>query len=307
MAVQSSVSLVTVEPVDAFFGAQHMVCVDTVDASALAGTYFNISSLTADYYVWFDDSVAADPAPAGRTAIAVPIVGTESAIAVAALIETAVNAVEATNLIHSRALSNQAVVLIEVKGLGAPLNAFADVDSTMTLTVVREGSKLDFGLLDGNVEFGLTESLFDITAHQTGPELRGQLRLATEIGPISLTLKETTVAKLKTFIEATAGQAYTPAGGTEVSGVGALAGSKQFSNVFGDAKQLVLHPTKNDADDYSGDFNFWASYPNLSNILSSGEEDRKITVDCAIYLDENRVNEVSKMVYGDWTQNYLKA
>jgi hypothetical protein len=306
MAVQSSVSLVTVEPVDAYFGAQHLVCVDTVDASALDGKYFNISSLTADYYVWFDGG-GLDPAPAGRTAIAVTIVGTESAIAVAALIESAVNAVEATNLIHSRALSNQAKVLIEVKGLGAPNSAYADVDSTMVMTIVRAGSLLDFGLLDGDVEFGLSESLFDIVAHQTGPELRGQLRLATEIGPISLTLKETTVAKLKEVIEATAGQAYTPAGGTEVSGIGALSGSKQFSNVFSDTRQLVLHPTKNDADDYSGDFNFWASYPNLSNLVSSGESDRKMTVDCAIYLDENRENAVSKMVYGDWTQNYLKA
>lgn len=304
MAITSSVSNVSVEPVDAFFGAQHLVCFDTVDGSGLAGDYIEISTLSADYYAWFDDGVASDPAPAGKTAIVVAITGSESAVAIAGLIATAVDAVSGFN---SVALSGQAKVLVETVGLGAPNLAYSGGTSTMVATIVRDGSLLELGLLDGNVEFGLNEELFDITAHQSGPELLGQLRLATSIGPIELTLKEATVLKMKELMEATVAQAYTPAGGTEVTAVGALAGSKQFSNVFSDTRQLVLHPTRLAANDRSGDFCFWAAYPNITNILSSGEEDRKVTVETAIYLDENRVNQASKLVYGDWHQNFLKG
>jgi hypothetical protein len=119
-------------------------------------------------------------------------------------------------------------------------------------------------------------------------------------------MKETVAAKLKELMEV-AGVAYTPSGGTEVTAIGALAGSKQFSNVFPYCRSLVMHPTKNAAANLDNDFMFWVAYPNLSNLVISGEEDRKLEVEFSFFLDEQIVNEASKMVYGDWSQNYLKA
>lgn len=308
MSTTSQVSNIEIVSVDAFFGNQHLVCWDTVDASALAGKYFNISSLDTDYYVWFDDSVASDPAPAGKTAIAVPIVGTETGIEVAVLIETAVDAIVKFN---AKALSNEAKVLIEVKGQGSPLNAFADVDSLMVPTILRAGSKLEVGYLDGDVELTLEEQLFSITTHQTGTQEIGALRTGVQVGPISMTLKETTAAKLKEFLESSAAVEANGDGVTKVTGIGSLAGSKQFSNVFSDAKTLVLHPTKNDSTNYKEDFCFWLAYPNLNALTFSGESDRKLTIDFNIYLDERRLNAVNQMVYGagdgDWQANFLKG
>ncbi|MCA9313679.1 hypothetical protein KDA08_05215 [Candidatus Saccharibacteria bacterium] len=312
MSTQSQVSNIEIVSVDAYFGNQHLVCYDTVDASALAGKYIEFSSLTTDFYAWFDDGVAVDPAIVGKTAIAVPIVGTESAIAVAVLIETAINAVASVNLVHSKALSNQAKILIETKGQGEPLSAYTVGDSTFTATILRAGSKLALGYLDSDVELTLDEQTFDIVTHQTGTQVIGSLRTGTVVGPISLTLKETVAAKLKELLESSAAVEYTVAPSEKVTGIGSLAGSKQFTNTFNDAKMLVLHPTKNAANNYAEDFAFFLAYPKLGGLTFSGESDRKLTIECQIFLDELRVNEVNQMVVGlneggSWQSNLLKA
>jgi hypothetical protein len=306
MSVTTQVSNVVIEPVDAVFGNQHLVCFDTVAGTGLGGDYFAVSSQTEDYYVWYNTGASSDPAPAGKTELAeVAILVGDSAADVAQKTAAAINALVGADF-HAKQVGSDAKLLVELKGMGAPNLAWAAGTSGFTATVLREGSELALGYLDGNVEFGLAENLFDIVAHQTGSEIIGKLRTGSELGPITLTLKETVAAKLKEFLRVP-GQDYTPSGGTEVTGLGALSGSKQFSNAFSDTKMLVLHPTKNLASNLDNDFCFWAAYPNISNLMISGEEDRKIELEVSIFLDENRVNEVSKLVYGDWQQNFLKG
>lgn len=306
MAVSSEVQNIAIEPVNVSFGNQHLVCVDTVAGTSLGGKYFKISSLLSKFYVWFNTGASTDPAPSGYTEIEVAILVGDTAAQVATKIATAVNAVAATNKIHAKAKTSQGKVLLEVKGLGAPLEAWADVDTTMVLTVLREGSELAFGYLDGDVELTLEGQFFDVMAHQTGSEMLAKLLTGTNVGPLTLTLKETVAAKLKTMLEVL-GNAYTPSGGTEVTALGALTGSKQFSNVFEYSKSIVMHPTKNSDSDLSGDFMFWVGFPNLKSLKFSGEADRKLEIEISFFLDEVRVNEASKLVYGDWQQNYLKA
>lgn len=308
MSVTSQVSNIEIVSVDAEFGNQHLVCVDTVAGGSLAGTSFNISSRTADFYVWFDDSSAADPAPGG-TGIAVTIDDTETAAEIASAIATAVDAEDAFN---ATALTDQGKVLIEVKGLGAPNTAFSDNDAGVTLTVLREGSSLDLGYLEGDVELGLEEQVFDITSHQTGSQVIGSLRTGITVGPITLQLKETTAAKLKEFMEASAAAEYEVDTNELVTGIGSLSGSKQFTNTFNDAKTLVLHPTKKDSDDLDEDFCFWKAYPNLNSLTFSGESQRLLTIDFQIFLDERRQNAVNQVVIGtdsgsNWQANFLKS
>lgn len=306
MSVTSSVSNVVIEPVDLAFGNQHLVCFDTVVGTSLGGKYFAVSDLTTDYYVWYNTGASIDPAPAGKTELVeVAILAGDSAAVVAQKTAAAINGVVSPT-VHAQNLASQGKLLVEVKGLGAPLSAAAAGDSTFTVTVLREGSSLPLGLIDGNVELTVSGQFFDITAHQTGTELLGRLITGTEVGPLTVTLKETTAAKLKEFLEVL-GQEYTPAGGTAVSAVGALDGSKQFQNVFSSSKMLVMHPTKNAAANLDGDFAFWLAYPNINNLSISGEEDRKIEVEFSFFLDERRVNEAKKLVYGDWQQNFLKG
>jgi hypothetical protein len=301
--VQTNVENIVIEPVDLRWGNQHMVCVETLEGTGLGGLYFLISDLVTDYYVWLNTGADTDPAVANRTGVEVAILVADTAAQVAAKIATAVDALASFN---AKAQTAKGSLLIQVKELGAPASAFTAGDSGFEVEVVKEGSVLDIGYIDGNVELAVAGQLFDITAHQTGTEVIGQLITGSEVGPLTITMKETIITKLKEIVRVL-GTDYTPAGGDEVTGIGALAGSKQFQNVFQFSKTLVMHPTKNAADDYDSDFCFWVAYPNLNNLVFSGEEDRKAEVEFTFFLDEAKVNQVSKMVIGDWTQNFLKG
>lgn len=306
MSTTTQVSNVVVEPVDAVIGNQHLVCFDTTAGTSISAKYFSVSSLDTDYYVWYNTGASVDPAPGGKTELVeVAVLAGDTAIQIATKTAAAINGVVSPKF-HAKAVSGAGKVLVELKGLGVVNSAWAAGTTAFVPTVLKAGSSLPLGYLDGNVEFGLAETLFDIVAHQTGREVIGKIRTGSELGPITLTLKETVAAKLKELLEIP-GTAYTPGSGTEVSGLGALSGSKQFSNAFSDTKMLVLHPTKNAASNLVNDFCFWAAYPNISNLVISGEEDRKVELEVSIFLDENRVNEVSKLVYGDWQQNFLKG
>ena len=309
MATQNQVSNIVIEPVDLSWGSQHRVCFTTVAdvAGSLGGKHIKFSTPGYKGYIWFNTGASVDPAPAGYDEVCeVALVSGDSASVVATKIAAAVNAVDSTKDLHAK--SDGANLILEAKEMGEVLEAAAVATSGFTVLVQREGSLLHMGYTDGNVEIGTELGLFDVVAHQTGSELLGQLVTGSTVGPISVVLKETVAARLKQFIEVY-GEAYTPVvgtGPTEVSGWGALDGTKQFSNIANTGRKLVMHPTKNDASDLTGDICFWNSFPNLTQVMISGEENRSLTVDFSVFLDESRVNQVSKFVYGDHTQNFLK-
>ena len=306
MATTSQVSNIVIEPVDALYGAKHRSCFTATVATALDTKYFLVSSTVEDFYVWYDGG-GADPAVAGKTAIPVTIVGTETAVEVAQLTADAINAANVTLALNASV--DGANIIIESALQGPPLSVSAAGTSVFVVTVVKQGFSLPLGYLEGDVQLGLEEQLFDVTAHQTGTQLLGQIRTGVTAGPITLTLKEATVAKLKALMEGGIAVAYTPTEGmtpTEVTAVGALAGSKQFGNVTEDGGTLVLHPTKNLVNDYSGDLCFWLAYPKLNSVTFSGEANKSIEVEFNIFLDESKVNAASVFVYGNHTQNYLK-
>lgn len=306
MSTTSQVSNIVIEPVDLAWGNQHLVCFDTVAGSGLGGDHFLVSDLTTDYYVWYNTGASSDPAPGGKTELVeIAILTGDTAIQIATKTAAAINAIVSPKF-HAKAVSGEGKVLIELKGLGAVNLAWGAGTTGFTATVLKTGSKLDIGYIDGNVELTLGQQLFDIVSHQAGTEVLGKLVTGTELGPLTITMKETVAAKLKELMEV-AGVEYTPSGGDPVTAIGALAGSKQFSNVFQYCRSLVMHPTKNLATNLDNDFCFWVAYPNLNNLVISGSEDRKLEVEFSFFLDEQRVNEASKMVYGDWQQNFLKG
>lgn len=306
MALTTSVSNVTVEPVDLYWGNQQLASVQAIVGTTLGGKYFEISSLTADFYVWYDTGASTDPAPGG-TGISVSINTGDTAAQVATKTVAAINATAATNKIHAQVwASDSTVMLIQAKGMGAVNSTWADGDTTMTLTVERTGSKLAVGLAEGDISVPFDVNMFDVVAHQTGPEIRDQIMLAANVGPISVTCKEAVKTSIEQYLQVI-GQAVTPSGGTEVTAVGALAGSKQFTNAFQYSKALLLHPTSKASTDLSNDMIFWRAYPKITEVVHSGEADKKFTLEFSLYLDELLLNTSSKMVYGDWQQNFLKV
>ena len=307
MATTNNVENIVIEPVDAVYGAQHRVCFTATDGSGIAADYFTFSTPETSYYFWYNTGADVDPAPGGLTEGAeIAVLVGDTAAQIASKTVSAINLVASTIKAHAKISPDDTeTFILEAKLMGEPLAVASIGTTTFTLVVAKVGFKTELGYIDGNVEVGLNEQLFDITAHQTGTQLLGQLRTGVTPGPITLSLKETVAEKLKSLMDGI-GVDYTPSGGTEVKAVGALAGSKQFQNVVADAGKLVLHPTKNALDNYADDFAFWVAYPKLNNLVFSGEENRMIEVEFSIFLDQSKVNEASVFVYGDHTQNFLK-
>jgi hypothetical protein len=306
--MSNNISNVVLEPVDGFFGAQHRVAFTTVAdvGGSLDTKYFKFSTKATKFYVWYSHGAGADPAPAGYTAIDVStVVNGDSATVVATKTAVAINAASATNLFHAKSTTSSLV--IEAKLIGAPLEAAAVATSGFTVEVQKEGFELELGYFEpGEISIGLDEELFDVKSHQTGSQLLDQIRTGVTAGPITLNLIEAITAKLKALLEKGIGVALTPSGGTEVTAVGSLDGSKQFQNATADGGKLVLHPTKNASTTYADDLAFWLSYPKLNALVFDGESQKKIEVEFNVYLDQSKTNAANIFVLGDHTQNFLK-
>lgn len=157
----------------------------------------------------------------------------------------------------------------------------------------------DLGYIDGAIELATEETVFDITTHQTGTQVIGNIRTGLSV-EVTMNLKESDVAKLKKILSASGG-AHTPEGSgtTELFGWGT---EKQFTGTFADAKRLVLHPMDM-GDSKAEDWNFWKAYPILNGSLQfSGEEAQTIPLTFKIYMDTTKPKAINMFAIGDGSQ-----
>ena len=302
MACATQIQNVKIDPVDVYFEQPEMFCMEQVAdvAGSLGGTYWTFDTPSNAYYVWYDTGSDVDPAVANRIGVEISITASDSAAVISGLVVTALDALADVNA----KLADGSVddVVVEAVASGA-VTAAADVDAGVTITQLRAGADLDLGLIEGNVTFGLAQETFEVTAHQQGPQVLGRIITAKNIESVSIQLKETDVAKLKAFIEA-AGASTTPAGGTEVFGYGT---GTNGLNQDTKARKLVFNPRSSGGRSVKGsDYCFWRAFPNVSELLFSGEEDNKITVEFQIQRDEKKVANLDTFIVGDHTQNLLK-
>lgn len=85
-------------------------------------------------------------------------------------------------------------------------------------------------------------------------------------------------------------------------GYGALVGwgkAKNFTSMYADSKKLVLHPSRLDDADKSGDFTIWKAYPVLNAITHSGENPKMATVEFKCFHDRTRPNGITLFALGD--------
>lgn len=292
-----TVTNIRIEPADASWEIEEAWCVDTVAdvAGSLGGTYFKLSATgnsSFTHYVWIDvANGSVDPAPAGLSGIEVDIASGATAAAVATAIQTAVDA-------HASFEATVSGNHVSIYNATAGESAGAeDVDTGFTFTQSADGGLLDLGLLDGDIEVSFEETLFEVTAHQTGTTKIADLRQGVSVD-VSLTLKESDQAKYKEIFVA-AGGTDTPSGGTEVYGWGK---SRQGSNTIVQARRLVLHPVRLSSSDYSEDLCFWKAYPMPETLTFSGENPKLLSLSFKCYLDENKPDAIELFASGDWTQ-----
>lgn len=156
----------------------------------------------------------------------------------------------------------------------------------------------DLGYTEGDIEVSFSENLTDITSHQTGTDVLGQIRTGKNV-EVKLTLKETTVAALKRVFSASGG-VVTPSGGTDAVGWGT---DKQFTSTVGDAAMLVLHPIEMGIGK-TEDTTFWKAYPMVESINYSSENLSTVSVTFKVYRDDSKPAAISFFCFGDGTQSF---
>ena len=277
-------------------------CVADV-GGALGGKQFQIhDGLDAGFYVWFDTGASTDPAIAGKTGIKVAITSGMAASAVASALATELNLSAG---FFAQVISGVTdTVYVMNKKYGQATIATAGT-SGFTVTTPRLGKLLHLGYIDGDVEPGFTEDLLDVTAHQTGTQILQAIRTGRNLDNIKVSIKESDVEKIKTFIEVS-GTTFTPSGtgATQVTGWG-TEDAKMFQPVLDDCARLTFHPVRMVESDLSEDMAFMAAYPLLSGIVYSGEKTKMINLEFKILPDGVLTQEARVFIFGDHQQNFL--
>jgi len=154
-------------------------------ATLTTGDYFNISSPTTDYYVWYNvDAAGGDPAPSGKTGIEVAVLGTDTASQVATKTAAAIDALGA----FSAPVPAAAVVTITNSTAGSVTNS-ADTNTGFTMATTVHGdlaaNPSRKGLLArGLINFDVSGSMTDIDVWKTSP-IDGTEPLQTETSDLS--------------------------------------------------------------------------------------------------------------------------
>lgn len=298
----SSVSNIKIEPANVFWQIEEQWQVETIAdvSSSLQNSYFKLGKAgqnTFSHYVWLNVGAAGvDPAPSGLTEVEVAIAANASAATIATAIQTAVDALSDFEATVS---GNKVQIYCAVVGESAGAEDGPGANATeFVFTKCQEGGNLDLGLLDGDIEVSYEETLFEVTAHQTGTTKIADLRQGV-MAEVSLTMKESDTEKLKEIFAKAAGGSHTPSGGTELFGWGK---SRQGENTIIQARRLVLHPVRLASNDYSEDLCFWKAYPLPESLVFSGENPKVLSVSFKTYLDSSKDDAIQLFAYGDWSQ-----
>lgn len=290
---------IKIQPSNVSWEIEEAWCVDTVAdvASSLNSKWFKLGKAgqsTYSHYVWIDvGNTGVDPAPSGLTAIPVDISADATAAAVATAIQVAV---DATSDFEAVVDSNHITIYTAVAGESAGL-ADGTAATGFTFTQAADGGQMDLGLLDGDIELSMEETLLAVTAHQTGSNLIAELRQGFTC-EVALVMKEADLNKYKEIFGA-AGGFDTVSGGTEVFGWGV---NKQGTNTIVQARRLIMHPVANAANDYSEDFCAWKAYPMPESIVYSGENPKTLSITFKCYLDSEKPDAIQLFCMKDWTQ-----
>jgi hypothetical protein len=290
------------------WGKLHCLSVTTIanTANVLAGdylilTYFSPNLVETRGYLWFDDGVATDPAPAGLTLIdAVPVTSGQSATDVAGTIKTVLDNFLVSSYKPLKVVSRTgAVLVIENKFIGKPTVAAAAGTSGFALEVLVEGVGLDLGATSEGIELAMEAQTVDITSNQTGGIIASQIYTGSSAS-LSMSLLEVSKDRFDVLVGQVTGDSVTPVSGTSVVGYGE---SRLFQSLDSLGGQLILHPIRLPETDYSSDVIFWKSAPKPQTLNFDGTAPQTLAVEFTAYLDMSKNPKINLFAKGDWTQD----
>lgn len=259
------------------------------------GKYFNISTAKDAVlnYVWGNDGVEADPAPAGRVAIPFTVVGDgDSDTTLASAAQVAIDGASGYT-----ATVSGTVVTVKRDAVGEVTDT-VDVDMGVSILQCRRGKDLDLGLLQGEPSPSFEPDNFDVTSMQTGVSILAKIFRGSS-QTVETVIQETTKSKLREFYKIY-GEAFTPGAGTEVYGVGT---GQIGKNLLVDAARLEFVPVNSLGAELSYNYTMRLALPVPGSLVYSGENPRTLTVtwDGLPDLTATRAN-LDTIVVGDISQ-----
>lgn len=265
-----------------------------------SGSYFDLNRYNPDgteteFYVLLDNGSAVDPAPAGKTKIAVVYTDGATASVIAGLFVTAVEAVVGGGFF---ATQSGAAVEVENWYPGAVSAEVATFAGDVTVVQNKAGIGGDLGPTSEGIELTTNTEVVDITSNQTGAIQIDQIVVGQSI-ELSASFLEGSANFWKTVVGQVTGSSFTPSGGTEVTGFGE---AKLFQSLQDLGGRLILHPIRLSNTDRSADVVFWKSAPIVDSINFDGTAPQALSTTFRAYLDTTKDTRVNQFVRGDWTQ-----
>lgn len=298
---------IKMEPMDVYIGQdqvqiQEIVCVGDTAAAPLNEKYFFFyDSAGAKHYAWFNTGGGSDPAISGYTPHAVAISALASASAVASALQAVLDVVSG----FDASVSGYTVTLTHTANGYATLahDAQASADKTgFAFNLKQVGDLFEkVGYIDGDIEVsGLSRSPVDITTHQTGSSVVGQINSGSGNPELSFALKEVTTAKYEKILRYSAGS-YLPVGGANKLIGGGSLGQFQSPQYV----RIVLQPVRLDIADKTNSYCFWKCTLDLDSVTFSGENILTLPVTAKAYEDCDKPKAISVWCYGDWSQSLV--
>ena len=252
------------------------------------------------HYTWYNiNSAGTDPAVSGGTGHEIAGATGATAATLAAATAAVLTAVTGFDSTSDGAVLN---LVGTVAGYAKPSHDGA-APSGFSFEVLYYGDvATDLGYTDGDLELSHEENYVDITAHQTGTQILGNIPTGNKMS-LTVNLKETSVSQLRRIIGSGEGDSMIPDGtgvsSTEVFGFGT---SRQFKQVQGRSRKLVLHPIALPASNLSRDITIWKAFPKVSSLTFSGENIMMVPVEFMVYPDYSKQDKVRMCAFGDGTQ-----
>ena len=275
-------------------------------ANVLAGKYLPVNFFNPVLgetlgYVWFDDGLASDPAPTGRTLIgAVSVTSGDAAGVVALALQTTLGAFTVSGYAPLKVISVAgAIVTVENKFIGQ-VSLESDLNTTgFSFETLIAGVGIDLGATSDGIELSLEAQTVDITSNQTGGIIASQIYTGSSAS-LSLNLLEVSKDRFDLLVGQVTGDSLTPSGGTSVTGYGE---SRLFQSLDSLGGQLILHPIRLVDTDYSNDVIFWKSAPKPQTLNFDGTAPQTLAVEFTAYLDLSKDKKINLFAKGDWTQD----
>lgn len=286
---------IVISPVNVFWRIEHQSVIDHSGLVDPDGTYYDVPDSTgATARVYFDlDGASVVPAtPAGGRLIEVDVTTGDASTVIASAAQSAIDADGAFS-----ATVDSNLVTITGAAVGEASDA-VDGDSGVAITICRRGKNFDLGLLEGEPSPNFEPQNFDVTSQQTGTTITAKL-VQGFTANVETILQETTKSKLREMYKIY-GEAYTPAAGTEVYGVGT---GQIGKNLVIEGARLEFVPVNAQSDELSYNFTIRLAIPTPGSLVFSGENPRTLTVtwDAIPDLQATRP-DLDMIVVGDASQ-----